>query len=843
MSVASTASEQSGGGAVDGLVNDVLKSGPLFISSKGLGWKSWKKRWFILTNTSLVFFKSDPSIIDHGDGEVNLSLGGIDLNNSGSVIVREDKKLLTILFPDGQDGRGFTLKTETSEDLHEWRAALEHAFAQAPCTSVIMKSGTIVDDVTDGSFYRWKDKHKPKSRVMGNPISLSLQEVDGGPSLLEKALCFLEDFGTKVEGILRINADVEEVQRRIQEFEQGKTEFDANEDAHVVGDCVKQIIRELPTSLVPVCCCNELLKAFEIDQYEAQIKAFRVAILKNLPTPNQLLFQRILKMMYTISCTPENHMTPSAVAACMAPLLLQPILAGECNLADDAEFTDDDSAQFLAAAYAARTAQAIITFVLEEYHYIFSDENSNSGSISAGSEKDKGNEESTCAHTMKKKNIGNLDARSIINGGKNENPEPIFNEEMSRSSMYGGSDLYDNMDFSRNLDVVSGSFNLSSSESQLAECKSNESQLEVSNFKPNTKTLSPQQNQSTGQIYYSLRPKLSSLEDESCVEKSTSQLASPFNRKTSSHLEKPSQVKKICSTESQGSPAVKKLDVRQLEMKINDLQQRLAKEAKVNELLQASLEKRKQALLERRSILHQDVEKLHQQLQAERDLRLAVEVGLSQNMLPGKLSNQDYMTRAEQEEIAIAEADIVRLKQKVTALHRQLSQQQDLYGFPNDVPYQSQHVQNAKPLHRSLQQDFDATLASVNLERTQKTHGISSRSNRRIVGGIQSATTTTHYMDRRELATSTSIRNSESREVQCNRIHNLHRTPDSSSSSPYRDFKVRVVRHTVMSDKSFQIFVCHLIYLVADSLDILHSQLNLSIFNYHLHCNISRSVP
>lgn len=29
---------------------------------------------------------------------------------SCSVVVREDKKLLTVLFPDGRDGRAFTLK-------------------------------------------------------------------------------------------------------------------------------------------------------------------------------------------------------------------------------------------------------------------------------------------------------------------------------------------------------------------------------------------------------------------------------------------------------------------------------------------------------------------------------------------------------------------------------------------------------------------------------------------------------------------------------------------------------------------------------------------------------------
>ncbi|CAG7887526.1 unnamed protein product [Brassica rapa] len=63
--------------------NTVFKSGPLSISSKGLGWTSWKKRWFILTRTSLVFFRSDPSAVQQRGSEVNLTLGGIDLNNSG----------------------------------------------------------------------------------------------------------------------------------------------------------------------------------------------------------------------------------------------------------------------------------------------------------------------------------------------------------------------------------------------------------------------------------------------------------------------------------------------------------------------------------------------------------------------------------------------------------------------------------------------------------------------------------------------------------------------------------------------------------------------------------------
>lgn len=77
-------------------------------------------------------------------------------------------------------------------------------------------------------------------------------------------------------------------------------------------------------------------------------------------------------MMHTIAChTAENRMTPTAVAACMAPLLLRPLLAGECELEDDFDFDGDNSAQLLAAANAANNAKAIITALIEEYENIF----------------------------------------------------------------------------------------------------------------------------------------------------------------------------------------------------------------------------------------------------------------------------------------------------------------------------------------------------------------------------------------------------------------------------------------------------------------------------------------
>lgn len=77
-------------------------------------------------------------------------------------------------------------------------------------------------------------------------------------------------------------------------------------------------------------------------------------------------------MMQTIaSYKNQNRMSTSAVAACMAPLLLRPLLAGECEIETDFDVGGDGSAQLLQAAAAANHAQAIVITLLEEYDKIF----------------------------------------------------------------------------------------------------------------------------------------------------------------------------------------------------------------------------------------------------------------------------------------------------------------------------------------------------------------------------------------------------------------------------------------------------------------------------------------
>ncbi|KAF9675658.1 hypothetical protein SADUNF_Sadunf09G0055200 [Salix dunnii] len=698
------------------------------------------------------------SALPQRGGEVNLTLGGIDLNNSGSVVVREDKKLLTVLFPDGRDGRAFTLKAETSEDLYEWKTALELALAQAPSPALVMGHNGI---------FRRRDKRPVKSLVVGRPILLALEDIDGGPSFLEKALGFLEKFGTKVEGILRQAADVEEVDRRVQEYEQGKNEFEPDEDAHVVGDCVKHVLRELPSSPVPASCCTALLEAYKIDRKEARINAMRSAIVETFPEPNRRLLQRILKMMHTISShAHENRMNPSAVAACMAPLLLRPLLAGECELEDDFDVNGDNSAQLLAAANAANNAQAIITTLLEEYENIFDDENLHRCSISADSRiENSGSDDSTDDENVDMKDNGYHDAENEVDQDTDDDPERVLSGNLSESSGSAGSDLYDYKAFGGD-------------DSDVGSPRTNNAPAESSNISVDPMDVSSML--PAGESYRSMGEILSSVDPvspmpisgvESSAEKSAGKVAaSNLNGKRSTFWGR-SNARKTPSMESVDSSGEEELAIQRLEITKNDLRHRIAKEARGNAILQASLERRKQALHERRMALEQDVARLQEQLQTERDLRAALEVGLS--MSSGQFTGShgmDSKTRAELEEIALAEADVARLKQKVAELHHQLNQQrQHHYGSLSDASDRFQHAQNHNPQQRFLQPDFDTTIAFVNHERKQRTEeGLLGTDWRNIKGPGLATGSSCRHPSRKQLMESASLSDSKSTEASTN---------------------------------------------------------------------------
>lgn len=728
MSTPATPYERSRGRGTNNLV---FKCGALFISSKGLGWKSWKRRWFILTRTSLVFYKSDPNAPSQKGSEPNLALGGIDLNSSGSVLVRADKKLLTVLFP---DGRAFTLKAETSEDLDEWKIALERAICAAPSAALVMgQSGIFKNDsidAVDGPSELGRGRKPMKSMVVGRPILLALEDIDGSPSFLEKALCYIEQYGVSVEGILRQSADVDEVDQRVREYEHGKCQFGPDEDAHVIGDCIKHVLRELPSLPVPTPCCTALLEAQRMEVKEAQIKAMHIAVAETFPEPNRRLLQRVLKMMRTVAAhASENRMTTPAVAACMAPLLLRPLLTGECGLEDDSDISGDSSAQLLAAAAAANCAQAVITTLMEEYDAVFRDDEAQNGPPSPdmyARAHESASEASSDGEVLQVEE----DYHDVQNGDDaelDEDPDRLLSGSLSESSGNDGSDVYDYKAFEdgdSDGDSPKASKTVRTKHGQSAKVLSQSVNLGMSRGSHGGHVDNENLNATSIGIGHSTwgETRFSPLATPrtgvtSSVSGSTLSRGMPKTPSTASSKRSSiwglSATKRNLNPEAMNSSEEEELAIQRLEATRNDLRTKIAKEAKGNAALQQSLERRKQALHGRRLVLEQDVTRLQEQLQAERDLRAALEIGLTMSASQLSMTNNlDSKTRAEFEEIAVAEADVNRLKQRISELHAQLNHQRQQHG--GSLPEINARYQRVKDLHTqqiALQQELDVTLA------------------------------------------------------------------------------------------------------------------------------------
>ncbi|CAH8363932.1 unnamed protein product [Eruca vesicaria subsp. sativa] len=704
--------------------NTVFKSGPLYISSKGLGWTSWKKRWFILTRTSLVFFRSDPSAVQQRGGEVNLTLGGIDLNNSGSVVVKADKKLLTVLFPDGRDGRAFTLKADTMEDLHEWKAALEHALTLAPSASHVMgQNGIFRNDQTDAPA--GVDEHNEaapaRPTVLGRPVLLALEDVDGTPSFLEKALRFVEDHGVNTEGILRQAADVDDVEHRIREYEQGRNEFTPTEDAHVIADCLKYFLRELPSSPVPASCCNALLEACRTIRGN-RVNAMREAICESFPEPNRRLLQRILMMMQLVAANKNvNRMNTNAVAACMAPLLLRPLLAGDCNIENDFDVGGDGSMQLLQAAAAANHAQAIVITLLEEYDSIFGEGSLSAGLYSDSEESGSGTEEGTDDEDYDDEDYEGTQGSEDYTDEEEEDLENESDRSYSESEASGNTPHeFDPDDHNKAQYTI-----------KITEITSSESTPKGSSTEPQvTKKLLSSSKRSSLPRHdgakkdenvlvkgYDNKVVMDVLEMLKIEDKNSSTLSSaPGGSKRlwgRAHGRKNLSMESIDFTLEVDEDDA---DIERLESTKSELQNRIADEVKNNAVLQASLERRKKALYVRRQALENDVERLQEQLQKEIDRRSALESGLNMSkgnqLLP---ETTDEKLKKDLQEVAQAEADIVNLEHKVDDFENRLGEQ-DFKGSgssPQGASKESRRSPEHNAKMKEKQKDTEAASPNV----------------------------------------------------------------------------------------------------------------------------------
>ncbi|KAG7972059.1 hypothetical protein I3843_07G164700 [Carya illinoinensis] len=211
----------------------------------------------------------------------------------------------------------------------------------------------------------------------------------------------------------------------------------------------------------------------------------------------------------------------------------------------------------------------------------------------------------------------------------------------------------------------------------------------------------------------------------SCIITSTTISNGPARCRRSRDLWGRNAARKNLSMESIDYTVEDEVEIQRLEATQIELLNRIAEETKGNAVLQASLERRKKALHERRLALEQDVARLQEQLRKERDLRTTLEAGSVH--LPA-LATIDEKTKAELEEIARVEADVINLKQHVDKLESQLNHEsKQNYCSMHASHNQPQQTPNHQEKMKDKQKDTEAMAAShVERSRSKEANSTSS---------------------------------------------------------------------------------------------------------------------
>lgn len=353
-------------------------------------------------------------------------------------------------------------------------------------------------------------------------------------------------------------------------------------------------------------------------------------------------------MMETIAENKNvNRMSVSAVAACMAPLLLRPLLAGECNLESQFSMGGDGSAQLMQAAAAANHAQAIVITLLEEYDNIFgegdmlSDLYSDSEELGSESEELSEDElyeddeyedgEYTSEGSDANEDSEHASTSSQVDGSRNHNKGPGTFSSRSTSRKV--------------TDDLEASKKLRSSSKGRSVCQVGGDVSNQSHDHSIRKAVEYVKNSEDDNVQVS-----TSRESTDNIQRSSTTADGTANMHTSQQ----SGAKKKLSNVNEVKAEVIRPETTKEEFKT-----KTEAEARGNAVSKEELLSKKKALEARRLQLEQDVARLEEQLRKELELREKLEEGI-------KISQQALFSSVSLNQKA--ESDVISLNQKFNDL-------------------------------------------------------------------------------------------------------------------------------------------------------------------------------
>ena len=267
----------------------ITKNG--FLEKKGGQVKNWKKRWFVISNNTLYYFK---------DIEMKELAGYMKLIDT------------TVSYEEPTEGPGFYFLikfpvTEKMEGRSEYLVRAQNPQERDDWKEAIIRSTKIT--------------------VFGKPLmnALRVNPEHFGiylpiPYFFRDAIDYISKNSMDVEGIYRLNGSQAQIDSFIELINSNQAvQFS---DPHNTTGLIKQYMRKLPEPLFLKKNYQQLKNIISIQDEKKQIEAVST-ILRSLPLSNYLLLHFMFKHLCELNKhSDKTKMDTSNLAMCMGPSLL-----------------------------------------------------------------------------------------------------------------------------------------------------------------------------------------------------------------------------------------------------------------------------------------------------------------------------------------------------------------------------------------------------------------------------------------------------------------------------------------------------------------------------------------
>ncbi|KAI9507994.1 hypothetical protein F5148DRAFT_1200141 [Russula earlei] len=232
---------------------------------------------------------------------------------------------------DTEDGGHYLLQAATKAEMTKWTQTIDDVSKTAAKRRLTYIGNSPKPKLSDHIHDRPTTASRDPTAVFGVDLEFLLQREARGsgvpsgtiPSIIEKCLQEVETRGLTEVGIYRIAGATSEVTALKDALNRGLWPVTPSTDIYAVCDLIKTWFRVLPEPAFPSYSYHDIIKATQIEDFNARIERIRT-IIQALPRHNFDILRRVVEHLDKVTDYEEhNQMTTDALAIVFSPNLLR----------------------------------------------------------------------------------------------------------------------------------------------------------------------------------------------------------------------------------------------------------------------------------------------------------------------------------------------------------------------------------------------------------------------------------------------------------------------------------------------------------------------------------------